>query len=187
MHFFNLTIELYYWLLHNTNHTMDIMIPQYFLYRLPSPACYFPVLSITNLSVLLNLQEPMEAISANHTYGMVKRSTFTSHSIYETLAQAACSTIGIIKGIGGWVYAMKRPCPHHESCLQICNSLHLRMLDPPTTHLSWSAIGAVHVYGRRPSSVASTPGLKVFWIADYEYHTGCGPNFCCCSVCLPTQ
>ena len=144
------------------------------------------LLTVT-LNRLLNLQEPMESTSANLSHGMVKRSTYSSHGVYETLAQAACSTIGIIKGIGGWVYAIKRPCPHHESCLQICNSLHLRMLDPTTTHLSWSAIGALHVYGRRPSSVASIPGLKVLWITDYEYHTGCGPNFCCCSVRLPTQ
>ena len=123
---------------------------------------------------------------------MQKRFAFSGQTCsYETIAQGTCSNIGIIKGVGGWVYTIKRPCPHHESCVQMCNSLNLRVLDSQTAHLSWSAIGAVHVYENRPSSVAhswfSTPGLKVLRITDYEYHTRCGPNYCCCSVGLPNQ
>ena len=73
-----------------------------------------------------------------------------------------------------------------ESCVQMCNSLNLRLLNTQTAYLSWSAIGALHVYIGRQSSGFCGLGLKVLWITDYEYYTGCGPNYCCCGVCLPT-
>ena len=124
-------------------------------------------------------------ITANISHSIVKRSPFPDHSVYETIAHAACSTIGMVKEIEGWVFTINRPCPHHETCIQMCNSLYLRVLDTQTSYLSWSAIGALHVYVGRQSSGFRGLGLKVLWITDYEYHYGCGPNYCCCGVRLP--
>lgn len=132
------------------------------------------------------LQNSIEFFTTNKNHSIMARSTASRHDAYETIAQAGCSSMATLKGIGGWVYAIKRQCPHQQTCIQICNSLYLRVLDQQTTHLPWSAIGALHVYKNRPSSTAtrvkSTQGFKVLWITDYEYHENCGPNYCCCSI-----
>ena len=117
---------------------------------------------------------------------ITQRSPAFRHDVYETIAQASCSSMAIKKTVGGWVYAIQRSCPHPHNCMEICNSLHLRVLDSELTHLPWSAIGALHVYQGRPSSsvmwFGSTQGLKVLWKTEYEYERGGGPNYCCCYV-----
>ena len=132
----------------------------------------------------LNLQDFINDDSPDHI--ITKRRPVFRHNVYETIAQAGCSSMAVIKHIGGLVYAIRRACPHQQNCMEICNSLHLRVLDSETAHLPWSAIGALHVYTRRPSStimwMTSTQGLKVLWKNKYEYERGCGPNFCCCHV-----
>ena len=132
------------------------------------------------------LQDSIDLFVNNINHSITTRSADFSHNAYETIAQVICSSMAIAKGIGGWVYTIQRRCPHQQTCLQICNSLHLRVLDSQTSHLPWSAIGALHVYKRRPASVASrfssTLGLKVLWLTNYELFGNCGPNYCCCGV-----
>ena len=130
----------------------------------------------------LHLQDSMEYI-ADHP--LIKRSADFGHNVYETIAQASCTSMAIVNGYDGWVYTITRECPHQQTCSQICNSFHLRILDTETIHLNWIAIGAIHVYHGRPTSIVtkyetSTLGLKVLWVTDYEHHKICGPNYCCC-------
>lgn len=138
--------------------------------------------------VSIHLQNSMELTTAKSNHSIMERSASFRHNVYETIAQASCNSMAVIKGINGWVYTIKRPCPHRQTCTQICNSFYLRILDSQTIHQPWLAIGALHVYPYRPSSIVtwygSTLGLKVLWRTDYEYYQRCGPNYCCCAAML---
>lgn len=115
----------------------------------------------------------------------VRRQTLTSRSPYEIIAQSACEGLLTNSNLPGWVYAVQRLCSGTENCHQICSSRVLHGQDSQTAHSTWSALGAFHVYGSRPSSSASTRnsphiGLKVYYNQGYAASTGCGPNYCCC-------
>ena len=108
-----------------------------------------------------------------------------SHNEYETIAQAVCTSMAVTKSMGGWTFAIQRRCSGPDTCVQICASKFLHTQDPQTTHRQWSTLGAIHVYGSRPSSSVSTVnsphiGFKVYWSSNYHTGTSCGPNYCCC-------
>ena len=116
-----------------------------------------------------------------------KRAVSVNHDEYESIAQAACTSMAIGQGLEGWNYAVERVCtPSNpsENCQVVCNSrsLHVQAVQTVGT---WSCVGALQVYKPRPSSSSGTEnapslGLKVFWSSDYQTGRGCGANFCCC-------
>ena len=110
------------------------------------------------------------------------------HDEYETIAQAACTTMVIKGNHGGWTFAVKRQCDSSTaSCETICGLQALHNLDGQTRSRQWSCLGGVHVYPDRPVSQPSTTskpsiGFKVFWSPNYHAEKHCGPNYCCCYV-----
>ena len=108
------------------------------------------------------------------------------HNEYETIAQSVCTSMAVSRELNGWTYAVQRRCDSSTgSCEKICASMALRDQDSQTSGRAWSTLGAVHVYGGRPVSQASTTcdpylGLKVYWSSTYHTGQNCGPNYCCC-------
>ena len=126
-------------------------------------------------------------IGRNSSHNIEKRSVSVSHDEYETIAQSACSSMAISRNLPGWTFAVQKLCISGQSdnCVQICNSVFLRVQDQQTAHSRWSCIGALHIYKGRPSSSPSTLnhpsiGLKVYWSSTYHNNGYCGPNYCCC-------
>ena len=137
-----------------------------------------------------SLQEFSPAID-NEPYQRNKweRSANPPPDQYEVVAQMACTSMVIINGKSGFIYAVHNMATilGVPSCSAMCVHRSLRS-DPQTKYKKWIALGGMYVYKPRPHSYPSWPnrpsiGLKVKWISDYMYlRAGSAPNYCCCFV-----